>query len=508
MPTNYYVSTAGNNSNNGLGPDATTANTNKPWLTLAKALGSGSPVVPGDTVYFGPGYFYSSSVTTIAGVSSSASPTKVIGDPTNAQGFKDSSGVKLAPGLSWLTKRSSGDGNDGPISTGGPLIDGSTNGTKGLQFSKLVLEVNVGSSFAPVFVLSAANSTDWSFDQCRMMGDFLLQTGTTAFVANHNLTVRRCIIFTGVCVLNPLAASAPATANIDINWLFENNLILGCPTSSLSLGPSGGNLAGGIRFKGNTVLGGLYNEPFHSLAGQISTTTPCRLEGNNIIFTAPSGMVNAGTSGQWVDDGYNRYAGNFASTNFTPAATTKNNPALNLVLPDLVTLGLEMPRVDFLGWTDAAASTQAFSAWTYTGTDIRGREVRPHGGGPSIGCWEAEAIAQDTGSAISGGGANSLKLTGAGEWSMWVPVDALATTISSRTKSTSYGGTTWPQLIVMPNPAIGITSPQSVSATSASDQLITSPSFTPTAKGMVEIRLVSNSTSTTSSTFFDSVTSP
>lgn len=506
--TTYYVSTAGNNSNNGLSPDATTANTNKPWLTLAKALGSGSPVLPGDTIYCGPGYFYGTSVTTIAGVSSVASPTAVTGDPTNAQGFKDASGVPLPPALVWFTTRSAGNGNDGPITSGGALLDGNTNGTKGLQFSQMTLEVAVGSSFATVFILSATNSTDWGFDKCRMMGDFIAETGTTAFVANHNLTIRRCIIYTGVCVLNPLSTSAPGSANIDINWLLENNLIIGCPTSSLSLGPSGGNLAGGVRLKGNTILGGLYNEPFHSVAGQVSTVTPCRLEGNLVIFTAPFGLVNAGTSGQWVDDGFNRYASNFASTNFTPAATTKQNPALNIVLPDLVLLGLELPRPDFLGWADAASATQAFSAWTYTGTDIRARTVRPWGAGASIGCWQAQAVGQDTGSAISGGGANSLAITGQGEVSIWAPVNASATTISVHTKSTSYGGSTWPQLIVMPNPAIGITSAQSVSATSAADQAITSPSFTPTAQGVVEIRLVSNSSSTSSTTFFDLLDTP
>lgn len=506
--TAYYVSVSGSDSNNGLSPDATTANTNKPWLTVGKALASGTPVVPGDTIAVGPGTFSTSTIGVATGIASAASPTLVFGDPTNALGFKNSSGVLLPPGLCWLTRRTSGDTTDGPISGGGPLIDATASGTNGMQFSMLVLEAATGSSFAPVVILNANSNTNWLFDRCRMAATIMVTIGTQAFIANHNLTIRRCILFPALCVLNPTSTSAPATANIDINMVLESNLIFGAPTDGMVLGPSGGNLAGGAKFKGNTIVGGSFNPPFSSVAGQVSTVTPCRIEGNLVLWTVVSGLVSAGTSGQWVDDGYNRHSNGFASTNFTPAATTKNNPALNLVLPDLVMFGLEMPRADFLGWTDAAASTQAFSAWTNTTPDIRARTARPWGAGASIGCWQAQSVGQDTGSAISGGGANSLEIAGAGEVSLFVPVDAVATTISIHTKSTSYGGTTWPQLIVMPNPSIGVAASQSVSATSASDQSMTSPPFTPTSKGVVEVRLISNSTSTSSSTFFDILTSP
>ena len=51
----YYISNWGSDSNNGLGPDPTHAS-NKPWLTIAKALGAAG-IASGDTVYLCPGTY-------------------------------------------------------------------------------------------------------------------------------------------------------------------------------------------------------------------------------------------------------------------------------------------------------------------------------------------------------------------------------------------------------------------------------------------------------------------
>jgi hypothetical protein len=51
--TTYFISPSGNDSNNRLGADASHA-TNKPWLTLEKGMNTGSPVLPGDTIYIAP----------------------------------------------------------------------------------------------------------------------------------------------------------------------------------------------------------------------------------------------------------------------------------------------------------------------------------------------------------------------------------------------------------------------------------------------------------------------
>jgi hypothetical protein len=229
------------------------------------------------------------------------------------------------------------------------------------------------------------------------------------------------------------------------------------------------------------------------------------MEGCTILSGTPA---NAGTAGQIIDNGYNRFLTLGAATNFTVAGTSVVGPLPNLVLPDLVKWGLEMPRADFLGWTDAAHAGQKFSASGATTADFFGRTVRPWGAGSSIGCFQSRDLTQDTGSTISTGGANSAKLTGAGEFSLYIPVDATGFTVSVVTKSGSYGGTAWPQMIVVANPAVGITADVTVTATSASEQTLTTATITPTSKGVMEVRLISRSTSTTSTTNFDQLTSP
>lgn len=503
--TTYYVSgTYGTNANNGLGPDASNA-ANKPWATLGKALKTGTPVLPGDVIYVAPGYCWEGgTLTTIAGCSSSASPTQIIGDPLNAQGFKDGSGVRVAPGLAWVTTRTAADGLDGPITSTQPLLSLYNNNTAGLQFRSLVLECTTANT-GGLFVLILTGNNNTLVEQCRLIGFTAFALGNNgAATAGLNWTMRRCVCSVSYGLLGINNNAAAATADADLNILVEDNLIFGRGTADGSgLSSSGGNLAGGVRFKGNTVVSnGQASRAIATAAGQVSTVVPVTIEGNLFIGCS----IQAGTAGQIVDNGYNRFQGYLsANVNFTLAATSKVNVAPNFVLPDLVGYGLELPRNDLFGWTDAATAAQKYSAWGYTGTDLRGKTTRPWGSGASIGCWELGQKAQDTSSAVTGGGANSMKMTGAGEFSFFMPVDITTTAIGVTILFGSYGGTNYPQLIVVANPALGIMSDVVASATSAAQQVL-SAAIAPTAQGVVEVRLVSRSTSVTSTTNFDLVT--
>jgi len=508
--TTYYVSPDGNDANNGLGPDASHG-TNKPFLTVGKTMNTGSPVLPGDTVYIAPGYYYSEALIPLNTISSVGSPTQWVGDPQNKQGFKTAAGVLLSPGLPWITTRTAAEGIDGAIASAANLVVMSTNGPSGMTFQYLVLEANPIN--ANIFFMPLATSTDIIVTDCRLsaLAAFASSVATNVPTAGRNWTFRRNVMFVKNVVGNFGISVAAATADADLTILIEENLIWGTPAgNALALSAAGGNIAGGIRIYDNTVvgLGNGNNTILLTTASRVSTVTPITLTGNLIVATCVN--LNAGTSGQIIDGGYNRYLnhGNNANVNVSAAGTSKFYNAPNVVLPDLVTWGLEMPRADFLGWTDAAHANQKFSASGIVTADFRGRTIRPWGAGSSIGCWQAQSVAQDTGSAIAGGGANSLKITGAGEVSLYVPVDAAATTISVRTKSTTYGGASYPQLIVVANPSIGVTADQTVTASDANEATITSPSFTPTAAGVVEVRLVSRSTDVTSSTYFDLLTSP
>jgi hypothetical protein len=488
-----------------LGPDASHAS-NKPFLTLGKVLVTGSALNPGDTVYVAPGYYYSSGGYTVLGtISSVGSPTQIIGDPTNAQGFKTAGGVLLAPGLPWITTRTSGEGIDSPIASANNMFNCNTNNPSGLQFRKLVLEVQQ-SAGTVVWFCKGNTGSDNTFSDCVLIAGIILQwVATDVCTAGRNFTVQRCVVFCNV-MISVTTSVAAATADADLNIVFKENFIYGkFWVNGLALGTSGNNLAGGIYCYNNTNL----NQGTSATgASKISTTTPIKV-GGNLMFGS-NGIFNAGTAGQIIDDGYNRFfnaTNASAYTNVTKAGTSIEGQALNLVLPNIFTWGLEMPRADMFGWTDAAHANQKFSASGVVTADIRNRTVRPWGAGASIGCWQAQDVVQDTSSAITGGGTNSLKLTGAGEVSLYIPVDAAGFTVSVRTKSTTYGGTNYPQMCVCANPGVGVTTDTTVTAAAATEETITTATITPTSKGVMEVRLISRSTSTTSTTHFDILTS-
>jgi hypothetical protein len=494
----FYVSPDGNDSNNGLGPDASHA-TNKPWLTLTKAVNSGTPVEPGDTVWVAPGLnFNNGGATPVSTASSAGSPTTVRGDPTNSRGFKDGSGVLRAPAASWVLRRASSiDADPSNIS----VLITMSNGSNGWTWRDLVLE-NAATGTSMV-VRGHFTATDWSFQDCRFIG-----SATVVFVldgtptAGMNLTIRRCIVI-GYDIARFDTTTAAATADADLNVLVEGCLGIGAALGITNrIGSGGGNLGGGITYRGNTMLCGAVTNALATTADRISLVAPMRVEGNVVISQR---FVSAGTTGQVVDDGYNRTLAINANTNFTAAGTSIAQAAWPLVLPDLVKWGLELPRADWFGWTDQAVSTQIDSAWSNTNADFLGRTVRPWGAGTSIGYVEAPTVTKDTASAITGGGANSLKMTAAGEVSFYLPVEASSTTISVKTKSDSYGGTSYPQLIVQPNPTVAVAG-ATVTATDATEQTLTTGAFTPTAQGVVEVRLVSRSSATNSSTWFDLLT--
>lgn len=490
----YYISVSGSDASNGLGPDASHA-TNKPWLTLAKALHAGSVVVPGDTIYIGPGNYYSSAVTPIAGLTSVANPTALRGDPTNAQGFKDGSGVRLAPALVWITTRTS-TGPEEELTSATSLLTLSTNANHGFQFYHLCLEAGR----AQVVLPSSATSTDLLFEDCRMMcASIVVYTVATLFNAATNWTFRRCLMVGSNFVFNAGATVAAGTADADTNIQFEHCLLFG--GFQLQMTAAAGNKAGGLDVNFCTIFLGRNQSAMTSVAGRVSTVTPCTMTG--CLLVGGFNLFSTGTTGEIIDGGYNRTVLTAAaSTNTTQAGTTKQNVMPNLVWPDLLKWGLAMPRWDVFGWGPGSVAAQYSSGATNAQPDFRGRTVRPWGAGPSIGYSEVVEIAKDTGSAITGGGANSLKITGGGEVSFFIPVDAAATTVGVRTKSTTYGGASYPQLVVVANPDLGVTQ-QTVTAAAATEETITTGSFTPTAKGVVEVRLISRSTTVTSSTYFD-----
>lgn len=498
--TTYYVSPpgfGGNDLSNGRGPDASHP-TDRPWDSLAAALGAVSPVLPGDTIYLAPGFNGGhSALTIVASVASVANPTAIRGDPLNAQGFRDRSGVLLPPAASWYATRPVATGFDGEMTGSAVMFVTGTNDPSGLQFYDLVLDC--GYLAVGIATVDFDGSTDWLFQDCRLIAGSILRMTPGTPTAGRNFTYRRCIVYANT-LIDIGTATAAATPDADLNILVESCLIFARLTGNTNLGTAGGNLAGGIRFRGNTVYNtGNSSSALQTQAGAVSTVMPIRVGGNVIV----AGLaLNAATLGQIIDEGYNVLQTPGANVNVTQAATTKRNVAPVFDLPDVVKWGLGLPTESPLAWGLHSTNAQRHAGWPNTNPDFRGRTPRPWGAGAAIGYMEDATVIQDPSSAIAGGGAMSLAIPGAGEVSLRVPVDAVATTLTIITESQSYGGTSYPQIIMQANPQIGVAQ-TTATATDGTEQTLTIGPFTPTAAGVVELRLISRSTSLSGQTNFD-----
>jgi hypothetical protein len=367
------------------------------------------------------------------------------------------------------------------------------------RFYNIFFESLGGFSSPSAVVISLSGCSNIIFEDCRIWSQFGVSfTGTPT--AARDIYFRRCIVFgMGGPAFSLQPAVAAATANADLNINIEHCLVFG--DVRLNIGTSAGNKAGGVRLKGSTFIRpGAVVIKADLGTGTHSTVTPSTYEGCTFISF---NVAAASDAGALVDNGYNRAIVSTGNSNVTVAGTTKEQVFPNIVLPDLVKWGLALPTDQFFAWTQDADAAQRRSGWSNTDPDFRGRTARPWGGGTSIGYLETPPVSQDTGSAISGGGANSLKIAGAGEQSLFVPVNGgEQTTITISTESSGYGGTNYPQLIMEANPALGV-SQATASAVSVAEQTLTIGPFTPTADGVVELRLISRSTSGASATYFD-----
>ncbi len=130
--------------------------------------------------------------------------------------------------------------------------------------------------------------------------------------------------------------------------------------------------------------------------------------------------------------------------------------------------------------------------------DLRSN-IRPAGGSsplPAVGALErADTFVADA--SPIGGGTSAVKLTGPGYNDFLLPISAAqaghARTVSVKVKwDASYGGTL-PQIMLVAKPQMGVTA-QTVAAvgTSGNVYTISLASFTPTAAGTLNVRLISN----------------
>jgi hypothetical protein len=491
--TTYYVSTAGSDSNNGLGPDASDA-TNKPWLTIAKALGAAG-ISSGDTVYVGPGVFREQ--VTVA-MTSATVETFVLGDPQNSQGFRDGSGNLLAADeVRWTAWNGASDkvapsGNGPTLSLAGrdfltfrqfTIIGGSSNNGNAIDASAGTQDITIqdcslisgGVATGGVIrvAMTAGATINWLIDRCRLLS---ISRGIRINAERHS-------------------------ADYDMNFLIRNcvfNTVNTC-CYVISSG-SGTGFAGGLDVLNCSLFG---NKGVEILVNAGATSIPCTVLGS-IILAGPGGLDASG-SGQITED-YNSLYCVTNRINVSAGANTKDGTYSPLLefgqapIQNRITRPYLMPTdgSPLLGFGGSGPPT----------VDILNRP-RPAGGqstAAACGAYERHdsAVKETT---VTDAGGVGLKITGPGDQDIHIPVNASSTTITIRVRyDTNHGTGTKPQAKLCANGEIGVSEETKTAAAGIDTwETLTFSAITPTAKGVVTVRLLSRSAADTGIAYFDTL---
>lgn len=491
----YYVSNYGANSgNNGLGPDPTNG-TNKPYLTITKAI---SVAVAGDVIYVGPGVYRE----TVTVSTAYASVVKLIGDPTNAQGFKNASGVSVVAGEVRLTAYTTNDSTAPSAS-----ITFTMNGGN-MAISNLWI---IGGSSLVVTV--AAASQNVTFTDCMFTGNtsscFQLITPTAG--APSNYTFDRCIfqLVQGVALGIFATRTSSGAADFNLNILIQNCLFIG-GLNQITVGPSGSGtfLGGGVTIVNCTFIGG--GNAVNMGTTGTSITYPVSVT-NSILFTAGYAMYSA-SSGQLTED-YNHISSP-SPRNLVNVGPHSNSDGSHSIM-------LECGQSRIWGqYTRLFGVPTINSVQLGMGTtsgmptyDFQNRG-RPEGGAslnPSVGYLERH----DTGvreSVIVDSGL-SVKLVGPSSHEFNLPLNATASTISVKCEYDAlHGNVTPPQVWLMASPLMGVADNFSPSGI---NQIVTAPStsgvfntltfspVTPSANGVIGVRVFNRSVAPSGNAYFD-----
>lgn len=286
----YFVSPFGSDSNNGLGPDASHAS-NKPFLTFGKLIAASGAMASGETAYVAPG-IYREQFT--VGITSPTAETFILGDPKNAQGFKDSAGTRLLGGpVEWLS---------GNFGSGSQVVD--LNGRDFLTFADFRLRGDGNASF---FVATTAVSTNITFRRCACYpllnnnaGN--LATVTSTFGTALHWLFDQCVMH-GRGRLVQVNLPSGSGADYDADVIAKNCLHVSLISTMVVVTGTGASaqFGGGVIQRNCTYIGS--GSLFSATgAGLLSTSIPCKTL--NSHASTSNAFVVAATSGQ-ITENYN-----------------------------------------------------------------------------------------------------------------------------------------------------------------------------------------------------------
>jgi len=479
----YYVGKDGSDANNGLGPDAS-AVTNKPWLTIGKALGAAG-IASGDTVYVGPGTYRE--VVDVA-MTSAVAETSVLGDPGNAQGFKTAAGVLVSPAeVIWTAYLT----NDTTAPSATATLTMSARDYLTFQYITFV-----GGTGA-VIAATTQTSTNITFrDCCFVNTSNSIILVSSAFSTALNWMIERCA-FQLTAVSGVFFSFTPATgvgSDYSVNVTIRNSLFVGGTGSqAVVFTPSGASAQkpGGISVYNCTIVGGM-NVGFETKVNS-STTYPMNIY-NCQVYVRGQGFL-AETLGQLVEN-YNYVRSSTSHTNVTQGANTLTGTDHAMVWH----LGEE----SLYGFTPRMFMEPKVGSWmltfgndgTYTTAEDFLGLPRPGGGASAtkgIGyLGRGNTFTKETGTVRTG--SNAISITGPGTQDFQLPVNASSTTATVYVRwDATYAGTK-PLMKVLNGGECGVTDATATATGSSGSWEQLSLNFTPARVGIVTIRFQSSDT--------------
>lgn len=355
----------------------------------------------------------------------------------------------------------------------------------------------VGGSSNPS-IMALSDSKNWEFVNCAfltaMSNNVSTITCTSSTASAINGVFDRCRFHTQSSTVFGVSLPTSAVADYDANIVIKNCII---DVLSLIADISG---SGALTFKGGGVY--FYNNTMRSSGSpnlrtsnaNVSTTFPVRVENCILISSAGVTPMSANAAGQIIE-AYNLYSSNTARTNITTGTGVISNGSYAALLwwgQENVFGGLPKPEYSphpNSGLIGFGASGNAIS------TDIFG-VTRPAGGSSAsftVGAYERpNTWVKETGTVRTG--TNALSITGPGYQDFQVPVDASSTTITVYIRwDATYAGTK-PSMSVLYGTESGVSNATATAAGSSGSWEQLTLNFTPTAKGIVTIRLLSSDT--------------
>lgn len=488
--TTYYVRKTGNDGAAGTSPATA-------WLTIGKALGAAG-ISSGDTVYIGAGV-YREKVT--CALISPVAETFVIGD-VNGSHTGDAGEIRIT---NYLTDDKTAPTNQSVLDLNGRnYLTFQTMTFQGLfipegppQVNRALIDTSTPSQYIK-FIDCAIN-----LFALKYIGYAIYCTG--AVDTPMHWLVDRCKFLLGnsdvrFWYINDVGHAA----DFDADVIVRNCQFIG---------------GGGVAFKGSNTVGGfaggmvvrncfVYADSDTGIdTSATSLTYPVQVY-NCLVWNMPGAYyaLQANIAGELVSD-YNHILASWSDTysNVTPGGNDIADGSYAMLMhfgqelqQGLMLRPFGMPTADspLLGFGDDGNAPSV---------DILNRP-RPAGGqstAGAVGAYERHdtAVKETIVFDVTPG----IKIVGPGDHEFQIPVDATATTISVKARyDANHAATNKPQAILLAAPEIGVTT-ETETMTAAVDtwETLTFTQFTPTASGVVTVRLVSRSAADNGIAYFD-----